>query len=445
MSCVFRFWFAFALGLALMAGCSDENGGGGSGGSGGTGGMGGTGGTGGMGGTGGTEPACQGTVCACSEAGIRAAIAEGGGPFTFDCDGPTTVVTEAEIVIDNDVILDGGGKLTVDGSADHPVFVVPPSIPVPGVLIVELRGFTITGGKNAEEECFPEPWRCSGGGVYNGGTLTLTDSTVHGNTSISGGGIYNEATLTLEKSVVRDNRAEGAQHSAVAGGGIYNGGTLTLIDSTVSNNSAFSAGGGVANIFGATATLTGCTVSRNAATLLEYGGGGGISNDGYGTMTLVNSTVSENSSPRGGAIINSGTLTLMNSTLTSNGTEQGGDVQTEGGSVAVRNSLIDSDCSDFASGTPDVVSLGNNIESPGNTCGFDTNKGDLFDVTAEQLNLGPLEDDGGPTMTHALLPGSVAIDKIPEADCEVTTDQRGVARPQGPACDVGAFELEVAP
>jgi hypothetical protein len=95
-----------------------------------------------------------------------------------------------------------------------------------------------------------------------------------------------------------------------------------------------------------------------------------------------------------------------------------------------------------------LTSSGHNIESPGDTCGFDTDKGDLFDVTAEQLNLGPLHDNGGPTETHALLPGSAAIDQIPEADCvdgdgePLTTDQRGEPRPAGDGCDVGAFEVQ---
>ena len=67
---------------------------------------------------------------------------------------------------------------------------------------------------------------------------------------------------------------------------------------------------------------------------------------------------------------------------------------------------------------------------------------DLFDVTEGQLNLGPLQDNGGPTMTHALLPGSVAIDVIPADMCEVDEDQRGEPRPGGVTCDVGAFEVQ---
>jgi hypothetical protein len=90
------------------------------------------------------------------------------------------------------------------------------------------------------------------------------------------------------------------------------------------------------------------------------------------------------------------------------------------------------------------VSNGYNIESPGNTCGFDQST-DKFNVSASSLKLAPLGLNGGPTETHALVEGSVAIDAIPPEMCEVGADQRGVTRPQGDACDVGAFELEVAP
>ena len=89
-----------------------------------------------------------------------------------------------------------------------------------------------------------------------------------------------------------------------------------------------------------------------------------------------------------------------------------------------------------------TVSGGGNIESPGdNSCGFNevTDRGNV-DVSA--LALGPLQNNGGPTMTHALLPGSAAIDWIPVPMCEVNEDQRGEARPGGSMCDVGAFEVQ---
>ncbi len=89
-----------------------------------------------------------------------------------------------------------------------------------------------------------------------------------------------------------------------------------------------------------------------------------------------------------------------------------------------------------------------NIESPGNTCGFDQT-GNQSGVTETELNLGPLANNGGPTMTHkpgdgGLGDGSAAIDEIPEAACEVTEDQRGEPRPEtgGTLCDVGAFEVQ---
>jgi len=115
--------------------------------------------------------------------------------------------------------------------------------------------------------------------------------------------------------------------------------------------------------------------------------------------------------------------------------------------TTIANTLIQGDCVSSDRAEP-LTSAGYNIESPGNNCGFDPDGTDEVNVSAEGLNLGELADNGGPTMTHALLTVpvvSAAINQIPEAMCEVTEDQRGVARPQGPACDVGAFELEVAP
>jgi hypothetical protein len=95
------------------------------------------------------------------------------------------------------------------------------------------------------------------------------------------------------------------------------------------------------------------------------------------------------------------------------------------------------------------VSVGGNLESPGNTCDF-YQPTDQVNVTAQQLNLGPLQDNGGPTQTHALGAGSVAINQIPAEDCvdadgaPLTTDQRGEPRPEtgGTLCDVGAFEVQ---
>ena len=183
---------------------------------------------------------CQLGICSqvsCTEQGIRDAIAAGGGPYTFKCAGPQTVVTAAEIVIDNDVILDGEGNLTVDGDDDHLVFAVNEGV------VAELTGFTVTRGRT---EVGPPFFRHFGGCISNEGTLALTNCTVTRCTaaesitpdlSNNGGGIGSQGPLTLTNCIVSENSAE------FAGGGIW-GGPLTLTDSIVSGNSA-RAGGGI--------------------------------------------------------------------------------------------------------------------------------------------------------------------------------------------------------
>ena len=101
--------------------------------------------------------------------------------------------------------------------------------------------------------------------------------------------------------------------------------------------------------------------------------------------------------------------------------------------------MVDDGC--FANVAVLISSNGYNIEAPSDTCGFDQGT-DQVDVSVDDLKLDVLADNGGPTMTHALLPGSVAIDVIPGAACEVDEDQRGVTRPQGAMCDVVAFEVQ---
>ena len=333
----------------------------------------------------------------CTEQGIRDAIAEGGGPHTFDCDGATRVVTAAEIVIDNDVILDGEGNLAVDGGEGHRVLSIPEGV------AAELRGLSVRGGMALVGDVL----EVYGGGIENSGDLTLTNSTVSGNSAASGGGIANTGTLTLVNSTVSGN--SGARPTFNGGGGIINGGTLTLINSTVSGNSG-NVGGGISN--GGTLTLMQSTVSGNDAAL----GGGGILN--YATMMMTNCTLSGNSGNAGGGIYTDG---LGESTLT--------------------GSVVDGDCTIQAGAT--LTSTGYNLESPNNTCGFDQIT-DQVNVTAEDLKLGPLRDNGGPTMTQALGAGSVAIGHIPAVDCQVTEDQRGQPRPEtgGDACDVGSFERQ---
>ena len=195
-----------------------------------------------------------------------------------------------------------------------------------------------------------------------------------------------------------------------SGGGIYNAGTLRLTNSTVSGNSAFN-GGGIFNFHTGTLTLTNSTVSGNSAT----DAAGGISN--FGTINVSNSTISGNSATVAySGIYNEDTATLKN-TIVANSPSPGGNC---GGGI---------------------TDGGYNLDSDG-SCGFGTTNHSLSGTMDNPLNpqLGPLANNGGPTKTHALLAGSPAINK--GNSFEATTDQRGVARPQGAAPDIGAFEVD---
>jgi CSLREA domain-containing protein len=271
--------------------------------------------------------------------------------------------------------------------------------------------------------------------IYNGGDATLTDSTVSNNTARGhyGGGIAHWVTtgddLTLTNSTVSGNIAAG-------GGGIFSNfqAVLTLIDSTVSGNSATSHGGGIMS--GGVLRLTNSTVSGNSS----YYWGGGIYHNGYRypVSSISNSTVSGNSSEYGAGGIYGNYLTITNSTVSNNDNITGyyGSGGIYGYSLTVANTIV----ADNGTTAPNcnggaVDSLGYNL-SDDDSCGF-TEPSDL--VVADAM-LGPLADNGGPTETHALLAGSPAID-AGSPDCPPpATDQRGVDRPQGAACDIGAFE-----
>jgi hypothetical protein len=191
-------------------------------------------------------------------------------------------------------------------------------------------------------------------------------------------------------------------------------------------------------------TLTNSTVTANAAQ-----GAGGIHNGGGATLTITNSTVSGNtSSSFTGGINNYGTMTLTNSTVAGNEAPQIQGIRNSSYSATliITTTVVEGDCATENEAT--TTSGGYNIESPGNTCGFNQT-GDQPSVTEAQLNLGPLTYNGGPTVTHKpgdgdFGVGSFAIDQIPEADCEVTEDQRGEPRPEtgGTMCDVGAVEVQ---
>ena len=365
------------------------------------------------------------TVSCGTPCSLRGAIAVANSGDTINIPAGTyTLTLDAELSIDKNLTLNGAGSgdtiiqvATSSADATSRVF------NITGVTVA-ISGVAVQNGNTGDD----------GDGILNSGTLTLTNSTVSGNTaSNEGGGIFNYGTLTLTNSTVSGNTA------SRDGGGILNTGTMTLTDSTVSGNIAsgsFNAGGG-GILNNSTLTMINSTVNGNF--------GGGILNNG-GLLTLSNSTVSNNTgSGFVGGIVNIGTLSVSNSTIRGNTGVGGGSggIRNDSGTLTVTNTIIAGntaatgpDCS----GSP--TSLGHNLIGDASGCGYAAATGDLVgtgDAPIDPL-LGPLADNGGPTKTHALLPGSPAIDHIPVENCTVITDQRGIARPQGAGCDIGAFE-----
>ena len=183
-------------------------------------------------------------------------------------------------------------------------------------------------------------------------------------------------------------------------------------------------------------TLTGCTVSGNEAT--GDGGGLAVAN----SATLLNTTISGNSAGQnGGGIRNNSALLITHCTFSGNSAAAGTAISNNAFVSAINATVIDGQCDTDVGGMWNSLNINHNVETPGDTCNF-TGPDDQVDVSPDDLSLGALQDNGGPTQTHALDSGSVAVDVIDEAMCEADSDQRGVVRPQGAACDVGAFELE---
>jgi hypothetical protein len=272
----------------------------------------------------------------------------------------------------------------------------------------------------------------NGGGVNtvvtipNAGVLVIISGVAIRNGFVSGGsggGIYNLAALTINNSTISGNHAAGIQHELRgAGGGIYNGGALTIQNSTLSRNRASTSLHGARSV------------------------GGGIANEG--TLIISNSTFSENSARGGvgGGISNGGTLTINNSTLSGNSAATGGGIWNYDASPAtLQNSIVaNSPTGGNCDGT--ITSDGYNLGSD-STCNFNN----LGDMNNTDPKLGPLQKNGGPTETQALLSGSPAIDAGNPSGCTdgqghlLTTDQRGQPRPDkedSGGCDMGAYESQ---
>ena len=329
----------------------------------------------------------------------------------------------------------------------------------------------------------------SGGGIDNSGTLTIRNATVAANRTnngfafapSAGGGINNSGSLGLQSSLVTGNAANGAPSGSGPfgdgyGGGINNSGASTVVDTTITGNLANGGpGGGIYN--NGSITMTGSVVGANTA---NTNFGGGIRNDGL--LTVVTSTIDGNAAPQfaGGGIDNRGPLTMADSTVSGNiaGVERSGvgiynfgggsrasisystvdsvnsvgsgsALSNNGGTIALTGTIVAGGCSGAIG-----EGAGYNLDD-GTSCRFSQ----TTDITNTDPQLGPLADNGGPTLpngshplTRALTPGSAAID-AGQAACTdaqgnpLTTDQRGAQRPfpTGGRCDMGAYEAQFAP
>ncbi len=338
----------------------------------------------------------------------------GGGILAF---GPTTVT--GSVIANNTAGLDGGGIAINSGA-------------------FTISNSTITGNAAAN----------SGGGIWVSLTntgVTISNSQISGNTAVlRGGGIFNEAgAVTLTETRVTGNTST-TDH----GGGLD--GSFNISDSVISNNTAALNGGAIYVDSNRTATVQRSTLAGNQAGPNSYGGA--ILVRASGTATLINSTLSGNSGGYGGAIYNqaNGTVNLASVTLAGNQSPNAGGIGglANVGVVNFVNTLIagstNGDCAPLGPGSFPIRS-GNLVQNGG-----------CFSAAFPSVMLGPLADNGGLTQTHALLPGSPAIDYGDNSYCDDNPgannlDQRGVTRPidgdsvPGAVCDTGAYELVAQP
>jgi predicted outer membrane repeat protein len=272
-----------------------------------------------------------------------------------------------------------------------------------GVVTATILSTTVSGNSGGGVVAAPNIF---GGRAY----ITITDCIISGNsTTVDGGGIGGATTLTVANSTISGNSAR------TSGGGI-SGGDVSLVNSTVSGNSAGTTGGGVG---GGDLSIVNSTVSGNSAGT----SGGGLSTF-FSSLRVANSTITGNSAPSGGGIYNDGQSSVVEiSNTILNAGALGENIFNNGGTV---------------------TSDGYNLSSDDGG-GYLTGPGDQ--INTDPL-LGPLQNNGGPTFTHALLPGSPAIDAgDPNFIPPPSTDQRGCPfdRVSNGRIDIGSFETQLPP
>ncbi len=371
------------------------------------------------------------TDCSFREAVGAANAAAGDDVIEFSSlfDTPQTIVLSgSEIVIVNNGQLTitgpGAGLLTLNGNNASRI------IRNTSASVATITDITFTGGNGVSTVT-----NNSGGAILNdAGNLTLVRVVVNGNScSSSAGGIRNSGTgsqMTIHESIISNNTSTGSSAGGVQN---FSTSTITVTNSLFTGNlsGGGTVGGGAMQLNG-TARITNSTFSGNTSNTT---GGGGALNVNGSAITLTNVTISGNNAPNNGGGIHRGSTNV---------------------NFYMRNSIVAGNngtaaSPDFTNSAAGNSSQGNNIIGvTGTSTGWV--KSDLLDTNPM---LGPLGDNGGPTLTFLPMAGSPAIDGgqncVLDSSCSannppanVTTDQRGIARPQGANVDIGSVEVESA-
>ncbi len=393
---------------------------------------------------------------------LRQALADANGGDSIDFAVTGTIgLTSGELLVDKAISISGPGaeKLAVNGNSQSRVFHITSG------QTVTISGLTITDGHVSD----------SGGGIYNDhAALTLNDCAISDNSATGnlGGGIHNDgkdvghATLQINNCLITNNS-----------GGIYNdalqAGTATLVItySTLSNNGPSEAinndgwsctfcGNGTTSVGVTNSSITSnpggaiysdtgrqncggsCPVTISITNSTISGNGGGVHNSTLSDTVVSNSTISDNGSGISNDLVSMGT-SVFDSTMSNNGVE----LSVSGPSpLNIANTLFE-----VSAGGHSIISDGGTVHSFGYNLSSDDGGGYL-NGPGDQINtdplLGPLQDNGGPTFTHALLPGSPAINAgDPNFVGPPDYDQRGPRfdRVRGGRIDVGSFEVQKPP
>jgi len=367
---------------------------------------------------------------------LRQAIADAvsGDTITFDSSlSGQTIGLSTTLIINKNLTIDGSAlasRISISGKDLVRVLFVGRDV------VVTIGSLIIKEGKTTGYD--------GGGGIYNSGILTVTDSVFFANNSqydpfVVGGGaggaiLSSFGTLTITSSIFNGNNAK-------RGGAIFcEAGTMSIANTYYVSNTAadlIEAGDGGAIYNTCALSIVNTTFSANSA---SHYGGAILSDNDTNPLIITNSTFYENSAVKdAGGIANYGGLIISNSTFSKNNSPRGSAINNGlGGVLSLRNSILANsvggvDCIKSDS-TPEIESINNLIETTG--IGFESCGTPLL---SSDPMLGGLANNGGITPTMALGAGSPAIDAGNDATCPAT-DQRGVIRPFGRHCDIGAYE-----